>query len=353
MRSCGVPRTTGPRSGTLLIIIAGCSALLATLAIAFLVRERNSAEEIAQFQREVQARIMLVAACDYVLEGSRIGYDIPPDPLHIGSDPTINHVEAFGWIDVRQPVTDAAGKVTGPLIGPNTRGAKATDIVPLFNATPVEDSDGDGVMDRPAWPAIGGVARCPMYEMKRPPFAIQLAAAYNPINTDPSNPIFGLPYLSHPDPQPQAASRSEYFSADPTPVGNSADLAWFRVYRDGPATFVVTCGAGATQGFRDWNEVRGAGTQARQRFNDDQAFFNSLLDAEVRFWYRIEWNAAVASPAVHNIKNAWDQGSEDHFVSYSVNVSESTINPRSQSMPKNMGGTIRWIERLRYAPTLW
>ena len=83
------------RSGTILIIVAGIAALLASLALAFLARQRATAEETLRFTADTQARLMLVAACSYVCEGSRLGYDTA-----VATDP--HHREAFGWIDVRE-----------------------------------------------------------------------------------------------------------------------------------------------------------------------------------------------------------------------------------------------------------
>ena len=121
------------RSGTVLIIVAGLSALLASLALAFLARQRSSQQETIWFEQDIQARIMLTAACSYIAEGSRIGYDNLLGP---------NHIEAYGWIDVRD------GSV-----GPNTRGAQASVIIPLFDEMSLIECWGSGGADRPAWPA--------------------------------------------------------------------------------------------------------------------------------------------------------------------------------------------------------
>ena len=335
-------RATRTRAGTVLIMVAGVSALLASLAVAFLVRQRASSEESAAFERDIQARIMLIAGCNYIQETSRIGYDDGLDAWHR---------EAFGWIDVRK--VDGSG---APIPGPNCRGTAPTDVVPLFDATLVEVSGLHGLaQDRPAWPAVGGVARCPMYVLEQPPYAVQLTNAYNPIVADPASPLFGKPYQTHRDPMPvvadpggSAVARTQYLAGKPNPRSNSVDRAWFRVFRDGPATFVITCGSGGTAGFASWKEVQGrpAAEHATAQFGDDEALFTALLDQETRLWYRVEWSAAVDSPNVHNIKNAWID--DDQYVSFPMNTSQSF---RSQSHPKNMGGTFRYIERLRVAPT--
>src|SRR5688572_33473510 len=102
------------RRGTILIIVAGISALLASLALTFLVRNRSDAEETQATIREVQARIMLVAACNYIQEGSRLGWDQYPstpaatnDVFPTGSSAAASvpvHEETFGWLDVRDEI---------------------------------------------------------------------------------------------------------------------------------------------------------------------------------------------------------------------------------------------------------
>ena len=339
--SSRISRCAAARSGTVLIVVAGLSALLASMTIAFLIRQRSSAEESTQFEQDIQARIMLIAGCNYIQETSRIGYDDGVDPYHR---------EAFGWVDVRQLNADGT-----PMIGPNCRGSAPTDVVPLFQTALSEVSGQHGAaVDRPSWPAIGGVARCPMYVMQRPPYAVQLTAAYNPISTDPSSLYFGQPLQVNPDPQPvvtnptsSQGTLTDFIVGDPTPRGNSTSMAWFRAYRDGPDTFVITCGAGATLGFNNWNEVVGAGFA--QQFTSDPSLLQSYLQQEMRIWYRVQWSAAVATPDVHNIKNAWiDGASDDYYISFPMDSSQSI---RSQSHCKNMGGTFRYIERLRIAPT--
>ncbi|MBA3848262.1 MAG: hypothetical protein H0X45_16655, partial [Planctomycetes bacterium] len=88
------------RRGTVIILVAGAAALMATLVLAFLVRMRSDGEESNQVVRDTQARIMLLAACGYVLEAGRLGYDVDPQL----PDP-VPHEEAYGWIDVRDGST--------------------------------------------------------------------------------------------------------------------------------------------------------------------------------------------------------------------------------------------------------
>lgn len=320
------------RQGTILIIVAGLSALMASLALTFLARQRSSQQEAVWYEQDIQARLMLTAACNYIAECARIGYDTATGP---------NHIEAYGWIDVRD------GSV-----GPNTRGSRAAEIIPLHDEARLIESWGAGGNDRPAWPALKSVARCPMHVLERPPFAIRLDATPNAMVTDEADPAFGRPYLKNPDPQSLADTRAEFMSADRRIRQSSIDRAWFRVYREAPATFIITCGSGGTRGFRDWAEVQGAGAAAVAEFGDE-TFFNTVRNQEIRLWYRVQWSAAIATGEVHNIKNAWNSGNEDHYVSYPMNTSNSTINPRSQAQPRNLGGTFSYVQRLRVPPTWW
>ncbi len=328
------------RSGTVLIMVAGIAAIMATIASAFLIRMRSDVEEMGIAEREAQARIMLIAACSYVQEGSRIGYDV--------GAPTGKHREAFGWIDVRDGLAGPRGEDWSAPSGYD----------PFFKVADVEDRDGDGAADRPAWPAVRGVARCPMHVLERPPYATELTTAYNPIPAV-AGPDFGIPYLLAPDPRsviqaPTPNAKALAWSGDPKPRANSTGLAWFRVRREDAATFVVTCGAGATQGFMDWDEVRGM--FATELFGGDQVVFEQMRAAETRAWYRFEWSAAVAPSEVHNVANALNGGSPvDQYVSFPMNTSDVPQGKpmRSQAHCINMGGTIRWVQRLRQAPTHW
>jgi hypothetical protein len=195
-----------------------------------------------------------------------------------------------------------------------------------------------------------------MHTMVRPPYALELKAVYNPMISDPANPLFGLPLLQNPDPQPVVKTGvAVYMSADRTPRPESVGRAWFRVYRESPATFVITVGGGGTQGWRDYDEAQAAGAQYTAEFNDDRRFFEVLRNQEVRMWYRIEWSPAVANQMDHNIKNGGNiYDGENHYTSFPMNTSDTTGQPeRSQAHGRNMGGTIRWVQRLRHEPTKW
>ncbi|MBA3936036.1 MAG: hypothetical protein H0X38_01110, partial [Planctomycetes bacterium] len=277
------------RSGTVLILVAGISALLAATALAFLARMRGDAEESALLLQDTQARIMLAAACNYIQEGSRIGWDRYPntgagsnagvgtsypaatdsnDPFP-GASPGASgfpvHEETFGWVDTR----DGSA-------GPTTQEGRICYDASLTGTMPWQDTPAL----RPAWPAPTSVVRCPMQVWRRPPCATQLTASYNPILTDPAqsgNSAYLYPFLSNPDPQPEAgngwnkatntvstlryddglngATRGDFIHGDPTPRPQTTGKSWFRILREGPATFVITVGAGGTQGFRTYDEA--------------------------------------------------------------------------------------------------
>jgi hypothetical protein len=326
------------RNGTILIIVAGISALLAGLSLAFLARMRSDVEESQALLQYAQAKIMLAAGCNYVQESSRIGWDNYPSGLSV--DGIAIHEEAFGWIDVRN------GKV-----GPLNRAE-----LPLANVSL------GGV-----WPGIGSHVRCPMYVRKIPPYATRLNVGFNLMQTsDSSSPDYCEPLLKYPDPQPvipngwskaggpSSASDSKYaqFKAgDPTPIARTQGKAWFRVYRDGPATFIITCGAGGTMGFKSWSEITTPADQAL--FNNDSAWFESQRVAEVRLWYRIEWSAAGTETSYHNLQHEIARAQE-HYETWPPNASHAwSSSRRTQTWIKNPVGTIRWIQALKVEPTYW
>lgn len=330
------------RRGAVLLVVSGLAALIAAIGLAFIVRVREDAAEVDLAVREAQARLMLMAGCGYVLEAGRIGYDVDP----AGGGP---HEEGFGWIDVRAiAAADQPARV-----GPRDQSRRA-----LFDDALAIDGDGDGVAERPAWPAIGGVARCPMHRLRRPPYAIAQTAAYNPIGDD------GLPLLTQPDPQPAvvsgwpgavtAARFAGFAAGDPRPIASGAGLAWFRCYREDAATFVLTCGAGATRGYRSWGEVVGAGAGAEAEFGGDRQLFGALQAAEIRRCYRVEWNAAIGSVYdFHYIEN--EIRTADNYLLHPHNATQCMRgrSVRSQIRRPNCCGTIRWVQHLPVPPAQW
>ena len=353
-------RPPAPRSGTILIIVAGISALLASLSITFLLRIREGAQASELVSQETQARIMLHAGCAYILECSRIGYGPGRDDARRPAGPAVAgfvstpanglaHREAFGWIDVRE--SDGIGFPEPGLPGPR-------------------DQRGERIATTPGkWPDVGGVVMCPMYRWQRPPYAITPMVAANPIISGDdrrADPRWGLPLLSNPDPMPTVANGwpaainqgawSDHVSGDPSPVAGSANQSWFRVRRSGPATFIITCGAGGTQGFKDWDEVRLTGAAripgapgGTELFNDDPALFESIRTSELRNWYEVRWSAAVR-PLDFRYEEAmwwgtWLQNSFAYRV-YPVNGSQYTGWGRSNRYNPNPMGTLSYVQRL-------
>ncbi|HYE04981.1 MAG TPA: hypothetical protein VEL07_05590 [Planctomycetota bacterium] len=311
------------RRGGILIVVSGMSALLAALSLAFIARMRTDAEEQRLLATEAQARLMLAAACGYVLETSRLGWG----------------VETCGWIDVRDGTP-----------GPKSLGAKSPgDPRNDYAVAGVVDRDGNRVYLRGSgvWPDIGGIARCPFHVLTRPPFALRGDAYYNPIVTDEADvAAFGRPYLRNPDPVPAVDDQAAFNAGDLRPRATSVGLSWFRVLRLSPARFLLTCGAGATRGFRDWAEVVAAGETGAFA---DRTMFEQLAQGEVRLWYLIEWNAACGD-SYNGIDNL--QNGVDHYVSHAMSASNDA-NFLTQPMHRNLVGTVRWIQRVTEAPARW
>lgn len=330
------------RRGTLLIIVAAISALLAAMALTFLVRMRSDVEESEILVREAQAHIMKVAACNFVMESARLGWD---PKLPNGTRSSIRR-ESFGWVDVRN------GK-PGPL------GVDYKRLGPVDNmGNPIIGGDGEpkwdpwtdltlADSDRPA-------KRCPMYVMVRPPFAVSPAVAVNAITADNGF----QPFMSRPDPQPfQTGLGATDYIAAYTYGDKRVDTArylpsWFRVWRATPATFVITCGVGETQGFRDWDEVIEAGETDRFGGNSPEGrrMFHFYQWQETRLWYLIEWSPYVAISDYQHLQNEWGTKTIDTYLQWPINVSHST---RSQGKMANQVGTISLIQRLLVEPRHW
>ena len=353
------------RDGTILIIVAGISALLASMSLVFLTRMRSDVTETNAIVREAQARIMLSAACAYIQEASRLGYD---------GNRTKNtnfHPEGYGWIDVRDgaigPKPSAIPATTNPIRFFNTSASTGT--------TPHSDAAqytfrADNTTIFP----IGVSKRFDMYMKTVPPFAIRLDAAPNPI--DPQN---GIPYLSRPDPMPvlpadfnwsnpSASDFNSFERGDHRPVSNSLGLAWFRLHRCGPghrlkpydtysaATFIVTVGAGATGGFRFFGPPEMTPAD-EQRFGTKENFY-ALQAEELRYWYLVEWSPAVGGQylfnTIHHRDGKYDANGEFFAITqYAQFPQNKSRYSHSQGKLKNFGGTIRYIQRLVTEPPEW
>ncbi|MBA3683652.1 MAG: hypothetical protein H0W72_00165 [Planctomycetes bacterium] len=228
------------RQASTLIVVSGLAMLMLSMGLAFLMRMRGDAQQAGDVLKDAQARVMLVAAMSYVCECSRIGWG----------------KETFGWNDVRDHSP-----------GPRTLG-------------PVRSLP-NGALTWAAndpWPAPGSIARCPMYVMERPPYAIKPLTAPNPImivaagepipdggyqdsadgtgriidkngvafaNDYGANSIHRIGDFSRPDPVPAIAIAGEtlplpavrypaFRDGDPTPRIATREQGWFRVYREDP-----------------------------------------------------------------------------------------------------------------------
>ncbi len=361
------------RGGVVLILAMGLCVMLGALALAFIARTRMDASEMAGLLRIAQSRVMLSAACAYVLEAGRIGYDLSDayDSVRrpwattyawaisagrVSADPqnTLYHEECFGWVDVRDGTVGPRTLDYDSLRDRNFDGTEdnldPTDPEPSYydrryDNTKVVTRKIGGPAVRPFWPAVGGICRAPMAVMKRPPFALRPETTPNAITQDPTAWDFGLPLLRNADGNPslspdlpatatQAQRWADWQAGDRLPRLGGAQGAWFRLYRDAPATFIVTVGCGGTMGYRDWDEVEAEG--ADLRFGYDRNLFQQLLDEEERLWFRIEWSPAVATKGVL-------YGGSYFSDTNAVGPSDSI----------NQAGTLSLIQRLRMQPREW
>lgn len=344
------------RSGTVLIIVSALSALLVSLSLTFLARVRSDVEEGDLQIQLAQARVTLVAACQYIQEASRIGWDIKPGAVGSVDRPPeaaqwTEHLEAFGWIDVR----DGA-------LGPRITTSASTPSNPS-GSHPYDPADIDsGALRFP----IGKPQRFDLYVEEAPPYAISLRATYNPVSTvAPDN---GRAYLRYPDPQParglnhwagtsadpafgvSGADFARWEEGDPRPRQATVGRTWFRLVREPTgAVFTITCGAGGTRGYRTWQEVKDA--TDTDRFNNDEVYFNTLAASEVRLWYRVEWSPATTAIDMNFLREHEEQTFRVGTPTYRGNNPDN--NYSGQQMAPNMGGTIQWIQRLRHEPEVW
>jgi hypothetical protein len=263
------------RRGSLLIIVSGLCTLLAILAVTFLSRARTDIDEADNLARQAQARIMLSAACCYLLEAAPAAHH---DPVQPGDQ----FFPGFGTLSG-----------TPRLIG-----------------------------------------RFPMHSLILPPRAIPHGCVFQQFNgfrpfrsrQDPTtyqtvaNPFFNpaLPVGNSNWDYAEATNETTIRSASPTysdaskpnavniPSQSSINTAWFRIYYKGEyssgtvnydgrappgtlaarATFMATCGAGASLGYRDWAEV----PAADRTYFGDAATFNAIAASESRMWFEVSWS---------------------------------------------------------------
>jgi len=374
--------TSRHRSGSVLLIVTGISVILATVGLAFVTRMRADASASLVVVRSAQARIMLMAGLLYVQEAGRIGWDQDPAaPARVRPDgsldlrswqrnPDETKSEGYGWVDVRDgfmgPKARAYTQVD--IDAMNSAGnfpALDREITRLGLSRPLTLTQKQRWLPSPNF-AIGTVMRSPMNVITRPPFAIAPVVTPNAIRTpvsypaaDPADAEFGKPFLRNPDPQPApmpvdasvtvttaAQAYAQFKADDPRPLAFAlAGQGWFRVYRDGPATFVVTAGSGSSYGYRDWNEVDAFG---RNLFNNDQALFEQTVVEEVRLWYRMEW-----SPGTSRVSSDTQYRGGMNEMAQSYSGTERADHPGTSPSRTNVCGTIPWIQRLATPPLVW
>lgn len=319
------------RAGTVLIVVAGISALLLSLTVAYLVHMRSDMEESELVVREAQARLVLIAGLQYIQEASRLGWDRPSTP---------EHEEAFGWTDVRDGSAGPKDRLGNPLY-----------------------AVGSG-----EFPDIGGrAARFSLYAMERPPYALKTAFAYNPAPLNPALNWQDLVNYTKPDPQPAAETWEDFENGTSTPRIDSVGRSWFRVYRNRttaatvdepatyePATFTITCGAGATDGWQTYADAVTAGQGAV--FNNDIEYFKLLRSQERILWFRAEWTSAVGGSGMGvRLKNGFWELPEINKDAYQSVYNGTALNGVDQHwwVNRNPVGSFLWIQRLEHQPTDW
>ncbi len=209
-------------------------------------------------------------------------------------------------------------------------------------------------------------------------------------------------------PQAIADTWSDFASGEKTSGGtpryrmDSMGRAWFRIYRetegdhDGDGSpwydtmrledsgndihnhgvFIVTCGAGGSEGFRDWSEASASG------HFDSEALFDKVRAQERIMWFRVQWSPYVGGGADfvdgrYHVKfshhgpfnqdgaYSWSSGGDGIELFYSnltlqrnfwdISENAERVYGRNHNrMPlTNNLGTISWIERLEQEPPVW
>ncbi len=333
-----IPQRNMSRAGTLLIVVVGISALFMSISLVFLVNMRSDAAESETLMREAQARLVLIAGLQYIQEASRLGWD---DKL------TPEHEEAFGWTDVR----DGSA-------GPKDKNGNLLYVV--YND------------DRDRFPVIGGkAARFELFVMEQPPYAIKPTFAHNPVPLQPTLDWKDLVNYKTPDPQPVAPNWKEFEEGKPRPRMATVNKAWMRIYRDKntpgnpanptsltnfvePATFTITCGAGATLGYRTYDEATAEG--AHVLFLQDRNYFAELRQQERIMWFRTEWTSAVGGSGMGvRIKDGYWELPEINKDAYKDVYQGTPLAGTQQQwwVNRNAVGSFLWIQRLESEPKHW
>ncbi|MDA3961662.1 MAG: hypothetical protein PF961_12790 [Planctomycetota bacterium] len=347
------------RSGVVLVVVAGIAALLVSLAVVFLSMMRRGGDDVAQVQRSMQARMMLYAACNYVQETARLGWgsesfgwvDVRGEQLpgglaggsRVGPRAVSTAADPFGAS--LQPARSTGGSAQA---FPREGGIARCDIYVMekpkhavsartrYNPMPTADAElsdlgvlsgGSYTSDWRSW------ARFPNPE----PWPAGLDQSM--VNAGAS-----ASFMAHADGTwdpgavaPSASIAAGFAAEDARPRSGTEGLAWFRVFRepeqfrdgdgmwrddgdrdyddpgDGgasrplfydtvdmskvPATFIVTCGAGASRGWRSWAEIEALPVAQRDAvaglFMHSEDYFDQVRREESLLWFRIEWSPQV------------------------------------------------------------
>ncbi|MBA3683923.1 MAG: hypothetical protein H0W72_01580 [Planctomycetes bacterium] len=354
-----------------LIVVSGLAMLLLSLGLTFIMRMRADAQLAVDVLNDAQARAMLVAGMSYVCETSRLGWG----------------VETFGWNDIRD-------HAPGPRkLNPRTLPNRALSWTAADTA----------------WPAPGSTVRCPMYVMRRTPYAIkpltapnqiQIVATGQPIppggyrdTTDGSDRIEdaggalidtgGLKNLgdfSRMDPVPAIASSgaalplpaadyAAFAAGDRTPLPGTREHGWFRVYREDPRDHngvddplyidpyydTIDLNQGTHPNVSVFVVTCGSGaTAACLNYAEAASVYpNLFLDSghfdRVRAAERLYWYRIEWSPFLGD-SNAWAYFNEGWMSGNSI-----APTPRDYywNVVAGQFGSIRWTQRLDREPPKW
>lgn len=383
------------KSGSILVLVAGLSALLLSLAVAVITSTRAMDGASAKVISDAQTRVALIAALNHLQETSRLGWG------GTGADSRLLH--AYGWTDVR----DGEAGPRGP------HGLAPSPHLRL------------GWTPGGAYPAPGSVFRGDMFSWRTPPYAMRQTIRPNPYNLLPEDtlrdawePVIGLPLnnLAGNDgreqwaklygdraldaaravgnrgraSQPIADTWAEFEAGDKRPDPMSIGRVWFRIYREtvddrngdndpwydrvpiaGHGTFIITVGSGSTRGFRFWNtttdylngrlalpgDVVGYSpvlepvTAMNSGLFFSEESFRNARSSETIAWYRVMWSADTSAgyEARDMLGLANDSTVRNAYQGILTRLNANTDN---NALPFG-GGHFKFIQRLEKEPPKW
>lgn len=418
-------RPIRPVAGSVLVIVAGITALIALTFLMVLSLTRDDAGRASQALRMAQHRIVLTSALLYLQETSRLGWG----------------EETMGWIDPRfdPSVTRPDGSAYRNLDlvdGPRRMKSVSNVYPPVFTAG--------------TWPAPGSTMRADLAPCRRAPFAVSQRMACPVINQigqradgvsifDPTKPTgyadwvmrplmnaetiplgvlinqssrVGITYTYLPvvpswipygdavfktNPggigiSPIATDQASYVAGDTNLMPEYMGLAWFRIYREvssqhdgliantldkyadgttpydiapevGNGTFVITCGAGGSRGFKDYSEANAA---LPGWFADAQTF-GQIRQSEIVSWYRVQWSPQIGGNFnKEQMRDNFDLQWTHPFGIYNHNVltDRGTVvvqDPGSDIHTTRIDtagvkapfGSFSWVQKLEKEPPQW